>query len=152
MATYTSSAWTNRKEQYLPRAGELAVAHGVVAVTSNLGNSDILQFLRLPQRALVIGGRLQGAALAAAATYAIGISTDTDKYGSLAAVTGAAVTNVHGAGTLAFIGGTNITGGSETGVYAALTAEEEVYATVSSVTTGTTGSIGLVMEYTTDIE
>lgn len=148
--TFTSPQWT--EEQYVPRAGEMAIAYGVINVTNQAEDGDILQFFKLPQRAVVTGGRLQGALLDSGTgtlQIDVGITGNTDKYHDGAAQ-----------GTTANFGSTDVIfyqelNGTDSfgtnGVEDPLSSEEEVIGEViTTANAGGTGNIALIMNYTTN--
>lgn len=149
MATYTAPTYGN-SEVYQPRAGELAVAYGVVDFgSSKPTDGDILEFLTLPQRAIVLGGYLQGADLdtgSEALQIDVGVTGNTDKYLDGAVLTGDSAELKGGVGILAFLAGEL----STNGVMPALSAAENVIGEVIATANDSSGGkLALVMHYTT---
>lgn len=76
MAEYDSPQKT--KQQYLPRAGEMAVAWGVAEVTSSLTTADHINYFTLPDGAEVLGGWLRGQSLDTGALLTVNVGYDAD--------------------------------------------------------------------------
>lgn len=102
MATLTAARASATQPVYTPAGGgTLAVAWGKITLAANPTAGDILEFLRLPRGAVVVGGYLRGDDLDTGTEEldidigwaANGVeSADPDGFGNLGTITGDAVT------------------------------------------------------------
>lgn len=145
MADYDSPQKT--KKQYVPRAGEMAVAFGVAEITSPLGVADFINYCTLPAGAEVLGGWVRGPQLDTGATLVVDIG-----YSGAAAKYYSGYTGMQSATYFDNLKG-DLDDPTNGGVLAALGSDTLIRADVTTGAGGMTGTpvTALVIQYTRSI-
>lgn len=151
MATVTA---TRAASAYpVPNTGVLRVAHGSYTHATNLAAATIIEYVRVPKGAVVVGGWWGGDDLDTNATEELDIdigwaangvdSADPDGFGNLGVLTGDASVHLGAAGIWCPLQGTLLSGGPVT-----FNAETVLQAVVNvDAATGGTGTTSMVVYF-----